>query len=309
MRIQQVIRTAGFRLGFLSAMAGMLTQPALAQTQPAPPAPAADPMDKVLDGIVAFEVKLGTDDWRQPKLRYSQREHAELALPGLGVTQRAFIVYPQKAEKAPVILMMPEDQGLNSWARSMADEIAAMGYIVVVPDLLAGRGPNGGGRESFPDLRSVFRIHSQLPRTDEPGMTAQLNFWADYAKALPRFNGKLAGVGFAWGAGRIMHFAVQRKDLAAVAIFYDAAPMPEKLAGLSAPLYGFYAEHDDRVTRSLERTRTAMKQLGKPYQEVIYPGSDHMFVRLGEEPRDDNPANIEARHASLARLQEILRGL
>jgi len=298
-------------LGALLAAVALQPLPAQTAAPAAAPAPAAQAaaVEKQLDGIVGFEVKLGTDEWRLPKLARSPRRHDELAIAGLGVTQRAFIVYPQQAGPAPVILMMPEDQGLNTWARSQADELAAMGYIVIVPDLLAGRGPNGGGRESFPDLRSVFRIHSQLPRTAEPGMTAQLNFWADYAKKLPQFGGKLAGVGFAWGAGRIMNFAVQRPDLTLVAVFYDAAPMPDKLARLTAPLYGFYAEHDDRVTRSLERTRTAMKQLGKPYEEVVYPGSDHMFVRLGEEPRNDNPANIEARHASLARLQQILKRL
>jgi carboxymethylenebutenolidase len=53
----------------------------------------------------------------------------------------------------------------------------------------------------------------------------------------------------------------------------------------------------------------AMLAAGKQYEPVIYPGSEHMFVRLGEEPGNKNAANIEARARSLARLQEILKCL
>jgi dienelactone hydrolase len=88
---------------------------------------------------------------------------------------------------------------LNDWARDTADQIAAMGYIVVVPDLLSGLGPNGGGR--------------------------------------------------AWW------FATQRKDLSVALVFYDAAPPVDALAGVTAPVYGFYAAR----TRSLSRLQEILK--------------------------------------------------
>jgi carboxymethylenebutenolidase len=172
--------------------------------------------------------------------------------------------------------------------------------------LLSGLGPNGGGRSSFPDLKSVIQAFSTLP-AKESVMTAELNAWADYGRKLAQSNGKLAVAGFAWGAGRAFWFATQRKDLKAVLIFYDAAPPAEALAGLTAPVYGFYAAIDPRVTNSLSATMTAMTAAGKQYDPVIYPGSEHMFVRLGEEPGNKNSANIEARARSLIRMQEILK--
>lgn len=39
---------------------------------------------------------------------------------------------------------------------------------------------------------------------------------------------------------------------------------------------------------------------------VIYKGADHAFMRVGEDPADPNPANIEALKASLARIQQEL---
>jgi carboxymethylenebutenolidase len=261
-----------------------------------------------LDAILGAEVPLGSDAWHELKLDQSPRHHEIARIPGGARTLQAFVVYPAVKTPATVVVMIPEDQGLNNWARDMADQIAAMGYIVIVPDVLAGYGPKGGGRADFPDTRSAMMVLGTLTSV-EKSMTADFNAWADYGKKLPQANGKLAVVGFAWGAGRAFWFATQRKDLNAAFIFYDWAPPAEALADVTAPVYGFYAENDTRVEKTLESTKATMASLGKKYEQVIYPGADHMFVRLGDEPGNTNPANIEARSRSLARLQELLKGL
>jgi carboxymethylenebutenolidase len=50
-----------------------------------------------------------------------------------------------------------------------------------------------------------------------------------------------------------------------------------------------------------------MASLAKKYEPVVYPGAEHMFVRLGEMPGNRNPANLEARNLSMARLQQLLK--
>jgi len=74
-------------------------------------------------------------------------------------------------------------------------------------------------------------------------------------------------------------------------------------------VYGFYAAKDTRVEKTIENTKAIMARLGKKYEAVDYPGSEHMFVRLGEMAADNNPANLYARKDSLARLQKLLDGL
>jgi carboxymethylenebutenolidase len=261
-----------------------------------------------LDVILAAEVPLGSDVWRAQKLDQSPRHHEVATIPGGSRNLQAFVVHPDTRGKVPVVVMVPEDQGINNWARDIADQIAAMGYLVIVPDVLAGYGPNGGGRSSFPDTRSAMMVLGTLT-SNEAGLTADMNAWADYGKKLAESNGKLAVVGFAWGAGRAFWFATQRKDLNAAFIFYDWSPPASALAGITAPVYGFYAENDARVTKSLDATKAAMAAAGKRYEMVMYPGSDHMFVRLGEEPGNINPANIDARALSMARLQQLLKGI
>jgi carboxymethylenebutenolidase len=259
---------------------------------------------KGLDTILAAEVPLGSDEWRVRRLAQSHRHHATVSVKGSTRTHQAFIVYPLTSRRVPVVLMVPEDQGVNNWARDMADQIAAMGYLVIVPDVLAGYGPLGGGRDSFPDLKSAMMVLGTLK---EESMLNDLNVWADYGKQLSQCDGQLQVVGFAWGGGRAFAFAAQRKDLAATYVFYDWAPPGTSYAGITAPLYGFHAETDTRVITTLAATKAGMAAAGKRYESIVYPGADHMFVRLGEEPGDANPANIEARARALSRLQELLR--
>jgi carboxymethylenebutenolidase len=254
------------------------------------------------DGIIRADIPYANDSWRAENLRQSPRRH-EMAKIG---DRQAFVVYPTTTEKVPVVVMMAEDQGLNNWSKETADQIAAMGAVVIVPDWLSGRGPNGGGRESFPDVKSALMANYAVT---QDMTTADQNTWADWGEKLPQFNGKLASLGFGWGAGRAFWFATQRKDLSAAFIFYDWAPPESALAGLTASVYGFYAEKDARVERTIEPTKAIMTKLGKKYETVDYPGSEHMFVRLGEMAADNNPANLYARNDSLARLQKLLNSL
>ena len=276
--------------------------------QSAAPTPQQLERSRQLDTILAAEVPLGSDAWRARKVEQSHRRQEMATLSGGSRKLQAFVVHPDTSDKVPVVVMVPEDQGLNNWARDIADQIAAMGYIVIVPDVLSGYGPGGGGRNAFPDTKSAMMVLGTLT-SNEAGLTADMNAWADYGKKLAESNGKLAVVGFACGAGRAFWFATQRKDLNAAFIFYDWSPPAQALAGITAPVYGFYAEDDPRVTKTLDGTRAAMTAAGKKYAAVIYPGSQHMFVRLGEEPGNKNPANIEARALSMARLQQLLRSL
>ena len=128
-------------------------------------------------------------DWAKAILDKSPRHQEWVKVKYGSRTVDAFVVYPEVSHKAPVVLLIHEIFGLSDWARSMADDIAAMGYIVIAPDLLSGNGPNGGGTSAFPDQQSVIRAVSGL---DPITITADLNATADYALRFPSANGRLS---------------------------------------------------------------------------------------------------------------------
>src|SRR5277367_7200590 len=88
-------------------------------------------------------------DWAKTRLEASPRHHEYVPLKHGDRTVQAFVVYPEVKTKAPVVILIHEIFGLSDWAKEMADELAAAGYIVITPDLLSGFGPNGGGFDSF----------------------------------------------------------------------------------------------------------------------------------------------------------------
>ncbi len=217
-------------------------------------------------------------------------------------TVQVFVDYPEVKGKAPVVLMIHEIFGLTDWAREMADELAAEGYIVVEPDLLSGMGPNGGGSSSFADQDATVKAVSML---DPAQVTADLNAAADYGKKLPAASGKLAVAGFCWGGGKSFLFATERPDLSGAFVFYGPPPPDAALASIHVPVYGFYAANDARITSTVPATTNAMKAAGKRYEPVVYDGAGHGFMRAGEAP-DATPANKKARDDAYARLLQVL---
>jgi carboxymethylenebutenolidase len=247
-------------------------------------------------------VSLQAQDWAKTRLEASPRHHEYVSLKHGDRTVQAFVVYPEVKDKAPVVVLIHEIFGLSDWAKEMADELAAQGFIVVAPDLLTGLGPNGGGVDSFAGQDAITKAVSGL---DPAVVTADLDAAADYAKKIPAANGKIAVVGFCWGGGKSFAFATHRKDLSAAFVFYG--PGPSDVSGITAPVYGFYAGNDARIGATVPGTVAAMKAAGKKYDPVTYDGAGHGFMRAGEDPTNTVPGNKTAREEGFKSLIILLR--
>ena len=243
-------------------------------------------------------------DWARTRLEASLRHHEYVPLKHGNRTVEAFVVYPEVKTKVPVIVLIHEIFGLTDWAKEMADELAAQGYIVVAPDLLSGFGPNGGGTSEFSGQDAAVKAVSGL---DPEVVNADLDAAANYGKHLPAGNGKIASIGFCWGGGKSFAFAAQRKDLSAAFVFYG--PPPAEVATITAPVYAFYAGNDARIGATVPGTVAAMKAAGKTYEPVTYEGAGHGFMRAGEDPTNTVPANKTARDQALVRLLKLLKAL
>ena len=242
-------------------------------------------------------------DWAKAKLEKSPRHREWVTLKHDGRSLQAYVVYPEVKQKATVVVLIHEIFGLSDWAKEMSDELAAAGYIVVAPDLLSGMGPNGGGSSEFTSQEATVKAVSGL---DADVVTADLDAAADYGKKLPSANGKLAVAGFCWGGGKTFLFATHRKDLAGAFVFYG--PPPADVSGITAPVYGFYAGNDARISSTVPDTTAAMKAAGKKYDPVIYQGAGHGFMRAGEDPSPTTTAeNKKARTEGFARLTRLLK--
>src|SRR5256712_11012319 len=103
---------------------------------------------------------------------------------------KAFVVYPERKDKAPVVLVIHEIFGLSDWVRGLCDQLAENSVIAIAPDLLSGQ------TSSDPD--GARKAISALP---EPQIKGDLDATSDYALKIPAGNGTLAVCGFCWGGG------------------------------------------------------------------------------------------------------------
>src|SRR5207237_5334525 len=81
-----------------------------------------------------------------------------------------------------------------------------------------------------------------------------------------------------------------------------------KVANITCPVYGFYAENDARVNATIPKAEELMKAAGKKYEPIIYKGATHGFMREGESP-NANEANKKARDDAWARWKKLLAEL
>lgn len=238
-------------------------------------------------GALAQDRTTAPPDKAKPELVESPRHQEWIRVEHDGRQVSAFLVFPEVDHKAKSIVVIHENRGLNDWARSVADRLAAEGYIAIAPDLLSGMGPDGGKTSDFPDSDAAREAIYAL---DSDQVTADLTAVADYVRHLPAANGEVVVAGFCWGGSQSFRFATNYPDLEAAFVFYGTAP-GEGLDRITAPVYGFYGGNDARVGATVGTTAEQMIALDKSYAPVLYDDAGHGFMRRGE---DENASEADA---------------
>ncbi len=188
---------------------------------------------------------------------------------------KTWVVYPETRDKAPVVIVIHEIFGESDWIRSVADALAAEGYIAVAPDLLSGKGPSGGGTDSF----APNKVQEAIRGLSKDEVVQRLNAVRDYAIALPSASGKSATIGFCWGGGASFNYAANQPKLNAAVVYYGTPPDKDAMGKIECPVAGFYGGDDSRVTSTVEPTAKMMQELKKTYTHHVFDGAGHGFLR------------------------------
>lgn len=218
----------------------------------------------------------------------------------------AFLVFPERKDKAPSVIVIHENRGLTDWVCSVADKLAEHGYIAIAPDLLSGMGPDGGKTNDFPDQSAAREAIYKLPQEQ---VTSNLNAVFEYVAKIPAANGTVAVAGFCWGGSQTFLYATEQSDLSAAYVFYGTPPdRKEKVENINCPVYGFYGGNDERVGATIPMITKLMKESGKVYRPIVYENAGHGFMRSGEEP-DASEANQNAKDDGWKRWLSLLQEL
>ena len=119
---------------------------------PPPPAPqrGGGPQTPPIEVPWNDAIPAGTVDHAARALKESPRhgEWVDIKMAD-GTALKSWVVYPEKATKTGVVLVIHDIRGMADITRAVGDQLAQDGFIAIVPDFLSGKGPDGGGTASL----------------------------------------------------------------------------------------------------------------------------------------------------------------
>ena len=152
----------------------------------------------------------------------------------------AWIVYPSTSNaKTPVVVVVHEIFGLSSWVRSVADQVAADGFIAIAPDLIS-RVRGGPTTEELTGDSARKLIQGVNTTERNQGIIAVARYAMSQPSAAPRY----AVIGYCWGGSTVWGHAVNGGTsgfVGGVAFYglpYMTGPVPngDSLARINRPV-------------------------------------------------------------------------
>lgn len=207
----------------------------------------------------------------------SSPRHGEWAMiaaaPGDSI--RAWVVYPERPDKAPVVIVIHEIYGLTPWIRGVADQLAAEGFIAIAPDLLTSKGLAGTPEDGPVADQATAAIRTLAPAD----VQRHLDATARYGMSLPAATSRYGVIGFCWGGTTSFQHALHAPDLGAAVVYYGSTPRDGDFSAIRAPVLGLYGGDDSRVNATIPAADSAMRAAGKTFRSHVYPGAGHGFLR------------------------------
>ncbi len=237
--------------------------------------------------LLAFLVGLSVNaiqaqDWAKARLEKSPRHRERVTIKSGAGEIATLVIYPEAKDHRPVIVLIHDRAGVTDWLESFADQLAAMDYIVLTPNLSPAA--------SVPNEKQVAN---------------ELNAVADYGRKLTASNGTLFVAGIGWGGAESFRFAADRSDLAAALVICGASPDNDAIARVKASVFGFYAAKDDNVNATIAPAQAAAKAAGVVFETVTYDGVGPGFLESGDAP-DAKPNDKLVRGYALERIKSVL---
>ena len=208
-------------------------------------------------------------------------EYATVPSPQGNGSIKGYLVRPATAGKAPGVLVVHENRGLNPYIEDVARRLGTAGFVAFAPDGLTSVGGYPGNDEAGGKLFGTV---------DRAKMAEDFIAAAKWLKGREDCTGKLGAVGFCFGGGVCNMLAVRLgAELSAAVPFYGAQATAADAAKIKASLMLQYAELDTRINGGWPAYEEALKANKVTYSAYIYEKTNHGFHN-DTTPRYDEAA-------------------
>lgn len=213
---------------------------------------------------------------------YAQAEQVSFNDPDIKATYETFdspeghgecqgyLVVPSGLDgKAPTVLVVHENRGLNPYIKDVARRLAKVGFIAFAPD---GLHPLGGYPGNDDEGRSM------QASMDKEKLEKDFIAAAKFIKGHESGNGKLGVVGFCFGGYIVNMLAAAIPEVVDAGVPFYGTPAAEEIRGnIKAPLLIQLGELDERVNSTWPDYEEDLKAAGVDYRMHMYEGANHGF--------------------------------
>ena len=192
-----------------------------------------------------------------------------------------YFVRPDDDNDYPGIVMIHENRGLRDEIKTMAEELAQEGYLVLAVDLF---GKTVETQEEAQALTANFDQQNGIE-----------NLKAAIAYLKNQGADKIASIGWCFGGGQSLQLGLSGEKMDATVIYYGRlATSTTQLAPIKWPVLGIFGDKDQVVpVESVNQFDAALDNMKVDNQIYIYPGVGHAFAN----PSGTNYAPNETRDA------------
>ena len=187
---------------------------------------------------------------------------------------RGYLVVPNavknaKDGKAPVVLVIHENRGLNPYIKDVARRLAKVGFIAFAPDALYPLGGYPGNDDEGRKMQKSM---------DKSKIEQDFIAAASYLKNHELSNGKLGAVGFCFGGYIVNMLVAAAPDVVDAGVpFYGTPAAKELRKNIKAPLVIQLAELDSRVNATWPDYEADLKKDNVKFTMHMYANANHGF--------------------------------
>ncbi|WP_458095892.1 dienelactone hydrolase family protein [Roseomonas sp. WA12] len=205
----------------------------------------------------------------------------DVAIPAGDRSIAGYRARPTSGRDWPVVVVCQEIFGLHEYIKDVCRRLAREGYLAVAPDYYVRQGDPA----SAPDVASAAAIAMRKP-DDE--LFRDLDATCAWAASDGGSAEKLAVIGFCRGGRNVWAYSTHNPKLKAGVAWYgpvagQASALTPRVpldmaADVRCPILGLYGEADTGIpVEGLRTMETQMREAGKRFTLVVYPGAPHGF--------------------------------
>ena len=215
-----------------------------------------------------------------------QTKSERITIPVDAASMGAYVARPAETGSYPGVLVFQEIFGVNHHIRSVADRVAAEGYVALAPEIFHRTAPGLDVGYDEAGMQRGFACMNQAKASEVLADTAAA---IDALKKRPDVKGRgIGAMGFCFG-GHVTYLAACELPIAAAASFYgggiavgipgnEGPPTIDRTGKIRGRILCLFGEKDSYIPADqVEKIRAALEEHHIRHEVVVYPGVGHGF--------------------------------